>query len=150
MTGPALRALRLAKGLSITGAAKLLGVSRTHLAGLESGAKRITYAVELRAREALGAPHGAPHVAATSVPDGLTGRVLSAHIRRMSVNAQERLAIASRAKISPDTVARYYAGKRVNAGNAALIEMACKRLKLPTRDQIAAHQQDPRTFDGEG
>jgi hypothetical protein len=68
----------------------------------------------------------------------------------MNVSAQDRTAIAVRAKISPDTVARYYAGKRVTVGNTTLIEMACKRLKLPTRDQLAAHEQDPRTFDGEG
>jgi transcriptional regulator with XRE-family HTH domain len=74
VTGPTLRALRLASGLSLTGAAKRLGISRAHLSGLESGAKRITYAVELRAVEAL----GATHVAATSLPsvrDADPGRI---------------------------------------------------------------------------
>lgn len=71
-------------------------------------------------------------------------------MRSMSVSPKDRVAISAKTRLSTATVARYYAGGKTTEPNVLLIEMACKRLKLPTRDQCAAHDQDPRTFDGEG
>lgn len=62
---------------------------------------------------------------------------------------QDVLAIAYGAKISARTVERYFSGKRVHLANQAAIETACRKRRLMNIGQLAAHEQDPRTF-GEG
>lgn len=59
---------------------------------------------------------------------------------------QDRIQIAAVTYLSERTVSRYFKGTRIHPSGKHAIETACKRLKVMTYDQAAAHEQDPRTL----
>jgi hypothetical protein len=53
--------------------------------------------------------------------------------------------IAAAADMNVKTVAKYFRGEPIRPASKTQIELACRKLKLATYDQLAAHNQDPRT-----